>query len=510
MNITIEKSQPWQSAYSSLESIFEQIKLFIPKWLKLLQSPSPATRTLEEQIAYVFASFADQVFAYLLSLSSSEHSESVAVSNARIKAAQLQQPLRSPQTRQKTFRLLGGTKVRIETPYCAPLSSRTKEPYSGVFPQLVHLGFGPAGSPAFESRISRLCTLCPSYEVSRQELERQGIALDYKTLRSITLNKGEEMLKVREGWMEQFHAGTLEAGTQLKGKHVVACIDGGRIRIRTPGQPQDDLPAGGYPPFDLNWREPKLLIIYVVDKKGRRKEKEKFTIDGTFQGPDHAMELLAMHLERLGVKKAASLTFLADGAPWIWNRVDWLFERLEIPKEKRNEGLDFYHGVHHISLALSYLGLEKEEQKKRFRMLRKKLRGGKWEEVVKELREAGEKIKEETYWREIRYLEKHGKAGRLKYLSLKEKGLPRGSGAIESAIRRVVNQKLKGNGIFWKEDSAEAILQLRGVLLSENWEEMLDEVEDLRKKPQKKQWVWEAENRSSENEMRGQKKRVLK
>jgi hypothetical protein len=35
-----------------------------------------------------------------------------------------------------------------------------------------------------------------------------------------------------------------------------------------------------------------------------------------------------------------------------------------------------------------------------------------------------------------------------------------GSGAIESSIRRVINLRLKGNGIFWLEENAEAILAL--------------------------------------------------
>ena len=41
--------------------------------------------------------------------------------------------------------------------------------------------------------------------------------------------------------------------------------------------------------------------------------------------------------------------------------------------------------------------------------------------------------------------------------------MPRGAngevGAIESTIRRVINLRLKGNGIYWTEDNAEAIFQ---------------------------------------------------
>ena len=48
-------------------------------------------------------------------------------------------------------------------------------------------------------------------------------------------------------------------------------------------------------------------------------------------------------------------------------------------------------------------------------------------------------------WREIRYLTKHSEAGRLRYDCFRYRGVPLGSGAIESTIRRVINLRLKGN-----------------------------------------------------------------
>ena len=36
-----------------------------------------------------------------------------------------------------------------------------------------------------------------------------------------------------------------------------------------------------------------------------------------------------------------------------------------------------------------------------------------------------------------------------------------GSGAVESAIRRVINLRLKGNGMFWTEENAESMLGFR-------------------------------------------------
>jgi hypothetical protein len=47
--------------------------------------------------------------------------------------------------------------------------------------------------------------------------------------------------------------------------------------------------------------------------------------------------------------------------------------------------------------------------------------------------------------------------------------LPIGSGAIESAIRRVVNLRLKGASIYWQKKSAEAVLLLRSYYKAGRW-----------------------------------------
>jgi hypothetical protein len=45
-----------------------------------------------------------------------------------------------------------------------------------------------------------------------------------------------------------------------------------------------------------------------------------------------------------------------------------------------------------------------------------------------------------------------------------------GSGTMESAIRRVVNLRLKGASIFWTQEHAEQMLSLRTYYKSKRWE----------------------------------------
>ncbi len=73
--------------------------------------------------------------------------------------------------------------------------------------------------------------------------------------------------------------------------------------------------------------------------------------------------------------------------------------------------------------------------------------------------------------RVIQYIRGHGETGRLDYPTFKLMGLPLGSGSIESAIRRVVNLRMKNNGTFWRIENAEKILALRASVLSGRWDD---------------------------------------
>ena len=62
----------------------------------------------------------------------------------------------------------------------------------------------------------------------------------------------------------------------------------------------------------------------------------------------------------------------------------------------------------------------------------------------------------------------------MRYPVFKEQGLPLGSGAIESAVRRVVNLRLKGNARYWLEENAEHMLLLRSYLKAGRFDDLFN------------------------------------
>jgi hypothetical protein len=333
--------------------------------------------------------------------------------------------------------------------------------------------------------------LLPSIELARDELRHRGPTLDEKAVHRMTSQLGAEVLATRTRDLQRWRDGRLSAGQEMVGQHVVVQTDGGRVRIRTQIKTTKRKGVKHRRKIRIEWREPKLLILYLSDRRGRMLRGTRPWIDGTMGGPDHLMELLAFHLHRLGAARAQAVSFVADGAPWIWNRLDWVIGRAGLDPRRVERVLDYYHAAHHVSLALQALGLSEAERTATYRTLRHQLRAGRSREVVATLRRLAQAQPFDSgVWVEIEYLDKH--EAHLRYDWFRYGGRPLGSGAVESAIRRVINLRLKGNGIYWREENAEAMLVLRAAVLTGRWEETMERTHAAMARDRRRDWRWEA------------------
>lgn len=490
----------------------------LPGWKERLQGDPSQLTNLEREVQAAFSRGADMLIVGLLAMVMKHAAFDQACEHTR---KGFSYPLERGRMRQIRVRLLGGLVMWVTSLYCAPrsLHRTTDERVPGVYVELTQFGFGKGCTPGLQSKVSRQAALCPSLRFAQQELERDGVRLDVKTVRRIAWQCGEGLLRLRTQELLLWREGKLPAGKELVGKRVSVQIDGGRSRIRgelrdaaavreatdTEGLPYENAPGRSRKrprkTFDADWREPKLLTIFVHDEQGRMVKKSQATVDGTFLGPDALAELVAMHLHRLGAAGALSITFVADGGVWIWERLATIVCRAKLEGVPIHEVLDCYHAAHHISLALAALGLDEKGRWPLYREHRTLLRNGQWRCVVEELTElAANEPKDSKVWTEIAYLRKHGEAGRLKYPTFRSLGLPLGSGAIESHIRRVVNLRLKGNSIYWREESGEAMLQIRAQVLTNRWDERQAELHQLRSRDGRMDWRWLPQDMSPQAE----------
>jgi hypothetical protein len=293
-------------------------------------------------------------------------------------------------------------------------------------------------------------------------LAERGIGLDLKVLRRITYRFAQ---KVR---LTQQLAG-LGFNEPIAGRRVVVSMDGGRIRLKEKKRGRKT--AKGRSRYKGAWREPKLFIVYVVDADGKMERSFTPIMDAIIRGPDALFQLLRSYLEQLGIGAADRVLFVADGARWIWNRIAGLVQGLGLKSEQVEELIDFYHAVEHLGKVA---GLRKSwtvrQRKLWVRKHRRLLRQGRVAEVIDAVKEICRGRNSGAIRTERDYFTRN--LARMAYDRVRALKLPIGSGSVESAIRRVVNLRLKGPCIFWCKENAEAILLLRCYWKAGRWNQL--------------------------------------
>ena len=257
----------------------------------------------------------------------------------------------------------------------------------------------------------------------------------------------------------------------LKNRRVLLSVDGGRLRQRK--NKRGPLPAGAKRRgFHSDWVEPKLFGIYAIDEEGEIVNDMPPFVDGTTGKLGAFLELLEHYLSRLGVEEASEVVIVGDGAPWIWERIPKLLRKTGGAGLKVTEIIDWTHAKQNLNKAFETLS------KKKFRMVdfdhfKDLLFSGNINGIVDEVKsllnvKATSKIMKKLKSYFVSNID------RMQYAASRAMSLPIGSGVIESAIRRVVNMRVKAPGSFWKLGFAETVIYLRAQLLYGRWENLTD------------------------------------
>ena len=338
---------------------------------------------------------------------------------------------------------------------------RSGKRYKGVYAGLVLLGIHERCSPLLGSTISMWSALLSSFAEVQQVLRDHGIKLGLKVLRRLAYRYAERARAV-----QQLGAFELEEGESVSGRKVIVSCDGGRIRLRENKRGRKT--EKGRTRYKGAWREPKLLIIYVVDEEGRMEKSFSPIIDASFNGPDGIFKLIYDYLKGINIETADKVLFIADGAHWIWNRIPSLIKKVGLKPEQVHELLDFYHAVEHIGKVASLRkNWSSKERQSWIRKQRKHLSKGQTKEVIEAVKLICKGRNGKAINTERNYFIRN--QCRMNYPVLKGLKLPLGSGAVESAIRRVINLRLKGPCIFWYRENAAKILMLRSYYKAGRW-----------------------------------------
>jgi hypothetical protein len=265
---------------------------------------------------------------------------------------------------------------------------------------------------------------------------------------------------------------TEDRGTAQAAEHAAtaAAVQERRAPVEPVDLPAGDLTVevdGVMVRYDDGWHEVKLGVLGGV-QEGQLTQQSYVAARGdpaTF-GPllvgeaarRGALDIVDRDVPDLASPALARLrpvTVIGDGAPWIWNLAAEHFG-------DRTEIVDLFHVAQHLwdvaqAIAPGDPGAQGTWAQARIAELREYGPAP----VQRALRQAPARTDEarEVVRRARAYVASN--AGRMDYPGYRVRGLPLGSGAVESSAKSVVQLRMKRPGMRWSERGARAILTLR-------------------------------------------------
>lgn len=375
--------------------------------------------------------------------------------------------------REVSIYLSSGNSVRIKTPVFhqqMPHDGRRKRKHSNT---IVHLGLDYFGltskcSPLLLKRVLPLAALCPSFEVAAQIANCFGIDLYQRLLREKFNDFAQQAIHMRE-------EGLVDEAYKQAGIRIIISIDGGRIRTRKTrrGKRKKGAKRQGY---HTNWREPYLITITLFDENGNPVKNVSRLCDGIFDGNiDDAFELLKTYLKQMNLEQAQQIVFCADKGNGLWPRIDALIESLQIHQAKRI--VDYTHAKQNLNAIITMIKQATKPGTKQLKKITSKLKNWLYQgniQAIEDYLKSTLKYKRQKTTALEKLQQYFGDPNQFQYEQYKSMGIPIGSGIVESAIRRVINLRIKGPGMFWHRDNAEKMIFMRAQILCGRWNQVCD------------------------------------
>ncbi len=271
----------------------------------------------------------------------------------------------------------------------------------------------------------------------------RGVDITSKQIERVCHLYGRKLEEIKEEQIKKQEV--KEYPTSTKKTVHYAMMDGGMFLTRKNG-----------------WKEVKLGRVFSEDDNIQVSKDRGFIAKAEYVAHlgNHTdfLEKFQLHLENL-----PNPVFICDGAKWIWNYVDDYYPNsIQI--------LDYFHGCEHLyGFSKIYFPTDKrkEWESEQIELINNDGIGQVIQNLEK-LETLGDVKKDESKRLLIQYFKRNQK--RMMYKTFRDKGLLIGSGAIESAIRCVLQQRMKLSGQRWTEEGFQEVANLRTVHKSKQWE----------------------------------------
>jgi hypothetical protein len=200
------------------------------------------------------------------------------------------------------------------------------------------------------------------------------------------------------------------------------------------------------------WEE---LRIGVAQNKG----ESEWKYASSFESANQLGARLEQVMRSIGFTEKTQIHCVGDGAFWIAEQGE------KIAGSNLTYLVDMFHLCEYFYDAFDGLRLD---PKKEMLSLKQNMEEGRLKEVLDKLKKEQEIAPDhEGLAACIRYIT--NRPGQFDYAGAKAKGLPLGSGKVESSHRSLIQRRLKIPGAWWLRENANAMASLRTLRANGGW-----------------------------------------
>ena len=235
-----------------------------------------------------------------------------------------------------------------------------------------------------------------------------------------------------------------------------------KTRRKKRNKPYERMPP---PPVDVNYKMAYVGTVGFVDEDGDFLATRKYAATH-HEGPEGIVARMVADVRAAKLRESTlHVGLVQDGAPEMWNLTRGGLEK-EPSVDAYLEAIDRYHLSERFGDVLKVL---EADLKRRAKLMKK------WQDELDKDDGTIDRIEqyiEERVWLyagdarstlldNLTFIDNN--KDRMRYVALREAGLPVGSGATEGACKSVVGFRTKRSGQRWHDEGVSAILTLRAI-----------------------------------------------
>jgi len=326
------------------------------------------------------------------------------------------------------------------------------------------LGIQCGASPAAQEMVGKQMAIAgSSQQRSAEAIEaRSGAKIGHEKIRTIVKELASDMeehrqdcqLEQLQSWIDKAHSA---------GEKTVLSVSRDGICIGI--APFGSFAVGSVATLSVFSQGKRIGTVYLA----RAPEENQTTLSSQLTAL--LTEVIRSRGDRLEQIAYVSDAGIVETAYWhnVLSKFYVDGERISIERT-----LDYYHASLRLTAIADSLKVSAKKRKKWLSSARSLLKKeGGWGRVMRSISKMKElykvkKSKTKAFNEAMTYLRKYRRY--MNYADKQARGLPIGSGIVESACKQIVSERMKLSGMRWKRAGIQDIMTLRSILLSQTWE----------------------------------------